>query len=88
MKTLRDSPKTVSQKGPFILATDGEVLQAEDLNGGMFAVQCENVKLAADALEIIKAMVMQGTYDAQLTKISQGIRRRFKTTDLAHNRML
>lgn len=34
LKALRDSPKTVSQKARFILATDGEVLQAEELNGG------------------------------------------------------
>ena len=34
LKALRDSPKTVSQKARFILATDGEVLQAEDLTGG------------------------------------------------------
>lgn len=34
LKALRDSPKTVSQKARFILATDGELLQAEDLNGG------------------------------------------------------
>jgi hypothetical protein len=31
---LRDSPKTASQKAKFILATDGEVFQAEDMNGG------------------------------------------------------
>jgi hypothetical protein len=34
LKALRDSPKTVSQKAKFILATDGEAFQAEDLNGG------------------------------------------------------
>ncbi len=34
LKALRDSPKTASAKAKFIVATDGEVFQAEDLNGG------------------------------------------------------
>lgn len=34
LKALRESPKTASNKAKFILATDGEVFQAEDLNGG------------------------------------------------------
>lgn len=34
LKALRDSPKTASQKVKFILATDGEAFQAEDMNGG------------------------------------------------------
>jgi hypothetical protein len=34
LSALRDSPKTASQKAKFILATDGEVFQAEDMNGG------------------------------------------------------
>lgn len=34
LAALRDSPKTLSQKAKFILATDGEAFQAEDLNGG------------------------------------------------------
>lgn len=34
LKALRESPKTASQKAKFILATDGEVFQAEDMNGG------------------------------------------------------
>jgi len=34
LKALRDSPKTVSAKAKFILATDGETFQAEDMNGG------------------------------------------------------
>lgn len=31
LKTLRKSPKTTSAKAKFILATDGETLEAEDL---------------------------------------------------------
>ncbi len=34
LKALRESPKTASAKAKFILATDGETFQAEDLNGG------------------------------------------------------
>ncbi len=34
LKALRDSPKTATAKAKFILATDGETFQAEDLNGG------------------------------------------------------
>lgn len=34
LRTLRESPKTASAKAKFILATDGETFQAEDLNGG------------------------------------------------------
>ena len=34
LKALRDSPKTVSQKAKFIVATDGQSFQAEDMNGG------------------------------------------------------
>lgn len=34
LRSLRASPKTLSQKAKFILATDGEAFQAEDMNGG------------------------------------------------------
>lgn len=34
LKALRESPKTASAKAKFIVATDGEAFQAEDLNGG------------------------------------------------------
>jgi len=33
LKALRDSPKTASAKAKFIVATDGEAFQAEDLSG-------------------------------------------------------
>lgn len=33
LKALRDSPRTASAKAKFILATDGEAFQAEDLSG-------------------------------------------------------
>lgn len=34
LTALRTSPKTASQKAKFILVTDGETFQAEDMNGG------------------------------------------------------
>jgi hypothetical protein len=34
LKALRESPRTASLKAKFVLATDGEWLEAEDLNGG------------------------------------------------------
>ena len=34
LRRLRESPKTTAQKAKFILATDGESFQAEDLTGG------------------------------------------------------
>ncbi|MDA0743076.1 MAG: lactate dehydrogenase [Proteobacteria bacterium] len=34
LSALRESPKTAAAKAKFILATDGESFQAEDLNGG------------------------------------------------------
>jgi hypothetical protein len=34
LKALRESPKTATAKAKFIVATDGETFQAEDMNGG------------------------------------------------------
>lgn len=34
LTALRESPKTASAKAKFIVATDGETFQAEDMNGG------------------------------------------------------
>lgn len=42
LKALRESPKTAQQKAKFVLATDGEELQAEDLNSGE-AIACRFV---------------------------------------------
>ena len=38
LKKLRESPKTISAKAKFILATDGEMLEAEDLTNGEYVV--------------------------------------------------
>ncbi len=46
LKALRESPKTVSQKAKFILATDGNELQAEALEGEGETLVCEYPKFA------------------------------------------
>ena len=40
LKALRDSPKTAAQKARYILATDGETLQAEDLTSDEAPIAC------------------------------------------------
>ncbi|PHR21610.1 MAG: lactate dehydrogenase [Sphingopyxis sp.] len=40
MNALRDSPKTAAQKARYILATDGETLQAEDLTTDDAPIAC------------------------------------------------
>jgi hypothetical protein len=44
LKALRDSPKTASAKAKFILATDGETLQAEDFISDDPPIACEFIK--------------------------------------------
>ena len=44
LKALRDSPKTGSAKAKFILATDGETLQAEDVTSDDPPIACEFAK--------------------------------------------
>jgi hypothetical protein len=44
LKALRDSPKTASAKAKFILATDGETLQAEDITSDDAPIACEYAK--------------------------------------------
>jgi hypothetical protein len=44
LKALRDSPKTVSAKAKFILATDGETLAAEDTASDDPPIACEYAK--------------------------------------------
>jgi hypothetical protein len=44
LKALRDSPKTASAKAKFILATDGETLQAEDITSDDPPIACEYAK--------------------------------------------
>ena len=44
LQALRDSPKTVSAKAKFILATDGETLEAEDITSDDPPIVCEFAK--------------------------------------------
>lgn len=44
LKALRDSPKTTSAKAKFILATDGETLQAEDVTSDDPPIACDYAK--------------------------------------------
>ena len=44
LTALRDSPKTVSTKAKFILAIDGETLQAEDVTSDDPPIACEYAK--------------------------------------------
>ncbi len=48
-----------------------------ELKKGMFAVQCKDLDEAERALCTVRAMILQGDYDAQLTKASADIRGRF-----------
>ena len=50
-----------------------------ELKKGMFAIECEDIDHAADALSTIRAMVLQGDFDDNLTKASQEIRAKFDT---------
>jgi hypothetical protein len=45
LKALRDSPKTTAAKAKFILATDGDTLQAEDVASDDPPIACEYAKL-------------------------------------------
>ena len=51
--------------------------QPIELKKGMYAIQCESIKYAADALSTVRAMVLQGDLDAQLSKASSEIRGKF-----------
>lgn len=49
-----------------------------ELKKGMFAIQCDNIDLVADALGAIRAKVLQGDMDEQLSKASNEIRAKFE----------
>lgn len=44
LRALRDSPKTAAAKAKFVMATDGDIIQAEDLTTGEVLV-CDYAKL-------------------------------------------
>lgn len=50
-----------------------------ELKKGMFSIQCDSSEHAADALTAVRAMVLQGDFDAELAKASTEIRAKFTT---------
>lgn len=50
-----------------------------ELKKGMFAIQCDDIDQAAEALATVRAMVLQGDFDEQLAKASKDIRAKFDT---------
>jgi hypothetical protein len=51
--------------------------QPIELKKGMFSIQCPDLDHAEAALCTVKAMLLQGDFDDQLTKVSGEIRKRF-----------
>lgn len=48
-----------------------------ELKKGMFAIQCDSIDHTADALAVIRASVLNGDLDEQLSKASAEIRTKF-----------
>ncbi|MFN3863750.1 MAG: hypothetical protein ACK4RT_05640 [Erythrobacter sp.] len=55
--------------------------QPIELKKGMFSVQCADLDHVENALCTIRAMVLQGDFDDQLTKASADIRKKFGKTE-------
>ena len=53
--------------------------QPIELKKGMFAIQCDSLDGAAQALATVREMLLNGDLDDQLAKASKDIRARFKT---------
>jgi hypothetical protein len=49
-----------------------------ELKKGMFAIQCEGIQHAAEVLGTVRAMVLHGDFDDQLSKASAEIRVKFE----------
>ena len=49
-----------------------------ELKKGMYAVQCDTIEGAGQALAAVRGMVLNGDLDDQLAKASKDIRARFK----------
>ncbi|WP_146107645.1 hypothetical protein [Porphyrobacter sp. HT-58-2] len=50
---------------------------AIELKKGMFAIQCDTIEHAAEALSVLRSMVLEGDLDEQLSKASSEIRTKF-----------
>ena len=57
-----------------------------EIKKGMYAIQCENLEAAKQAMMTIKDMALKGELDDQLAKISASIRAKFKSTAAGKNR--
>ena len=51
--------------------------QHVELKKGMFSIQCKDVSEVEEALVAVRAMVLNGEFDQQLTKASAEIRNKF-----------
>lgn len=51
-----------------------------ELEKNMFAIQCDDINHAVDALGTVRVMVLNGDFDTQLTKASADIRAKFGKT--------
>lgn len=58
--------------------------QQIELKKGMFSVECPDLDHVEHALCTIRAMVLNGDYDAQLTKASTDIREKFGKSDMGN----
>ncbi len=54
--------------------------QPIELKKGMFSIECPDLDHVEHALCTIRAMVVQGDFDEQITKVSAAIRKRFQRT--------
>ena len=78
LKALRDSPKTISAKAKFILATDGETLQAEDVTSDDPPIACEYAKfpdhfgyfLPLAGITTVK-QIRESSFDIRATEIGR-----------------
>jgi len=82
LKSAKDGllPRTswawIDDKGNYLLSLKyGR--QPIELKKGMFAIECESIDVALDALTKLRAMVLDGDFDEQLAKASMDIRAKF-----------
>jgi hypothetical protein len=72
----RSSWAWVDEKGAYFLPIKYGRNSIE-LQKGMFAIQCDCIEDVGQGLAAIRAMVLQGDFDAQLQKASTEIRSKF-----------
>jgi hypothetical protein len=82
LKALRDSPKTTSAKAKFILATDGETLQAEDVTSDDPPIACEYAKFPDHFSFFLALAGISYTKELKETEIDRGAARRLNKLNL------